>query len=37
MSAFEEHIYALDIARKAYHDSTLWYHDNHQQNLDAAE
>lgn len=37
ISAFEEHIDALDSARKSYHDSTLWYHDGHQYRIDEAE
>jgi biotin operon repressor len=37
ISAFEEHIYAVDSARRSYHDSTLWNYDGHDDRIDAAE
>ena len=37
ISAFEEHIRAVDSARRSYHDSTLWYYDDHDDRIDAAE
>lgn len=37
ISAFEEHIHAIDSARRSYHDSTLWYCDGHDDRIDAAE
>lgn len=37
ISAFEEHIRAIDSARRSYHDSTLWYYDGHDDRIDAAE
>jgi hypothetical protein len=37
ISAFEEHINAVDFARRSYHDSTLWHYDGLDDRIDAAE
>jgi exonuclease VII small subunit len=37
ISAFEEHIHAVDYARRSYHNSTLWYYDGLDDRIDAAE
>lgn len=37
ISAFEEHINAIDSARRSYHNSTLWHYDGHDDRIDAAE
>jgi hypothetical protein len=37
IDAFEEHINAVDSARKRYHNSTLWEYDGHDNRIDAAE
>ena len=37
IDAFEEHINAIDSARKCYHNSTLWEYDGHDNRIDAAE
>ena len=37
IDAFEEHVHAVDSARKSYHDSTLWEHDGLDNRIDAAE
>ena len=37
ISAFEEHIHALDSARRWCHDSTLWHYDGLDDRIDAAE
>ena len=37
ISAFEEHINAVDSARRSYHNSTLWHYDGHDDRIDAAE
>jgi hypothetical protein len=37
IEAFEEHIHAVDSARRGYHDSTLLQYDGHDDRIDAAE
>ena len=37
LSAFEEHVHALESARRAYTDSDLWDYDGHNDRIDAAE
>lgn len=37
IEAFEEHIRAVDSARRGYHDSTLWWYDGYDDRIDAAE
>ncbi len=37
IEAFEEHIHAVDSARRGYHDSTLWQYDGYDDRIDAAE
>jgi len=37
IEAFEEHIHAVDSARRGYHDSTLWQDDGYDDRIDAAE
>ena len=37
ISAFEEHINAVDSARRSYNDSTLWSYGGHDDRIDAAE
>lgn len=37
MEAFEQHIQAVDLARRMYHNSTLWYLDGLDDDIDAAE
>lgn len=37
ISAFEEHIHAVDSARRSYHNSILWSYDGHDDRIDAAE
>lgn len=36
-AAFEEYIYAVDNARRQYHDSTLWHLDGLDDRIDRAE
>ncbi len=37
IEAFEEHITAVEEARRWYHNSTLWRYDGHDDRIDAAE
>lgn len=37
IDAFEEHIHAVDSARRGYYDSTLWQYDGYDDRIDAAE
>ena len=37
IDAFEEHIHAVDSARRGYNDSTLWWYDGYDDRIDAAE
>jgi hypothetical protein len=37
IDAFEEHINAVDSARRSYHNSTLWEYDGHDDRIDSAE
>lgn len=37
IEAFEQHIHAVDSARRGYHDSTLWQYDGYDDRIDAAE
>ena len=37
IEAFEEHIHAVDSARRGYHDSTIWQYEGYDDRIDAAE